>query len=74
MSADFDVSMDECASFASWRNVADMIDNAGHRATPELIGILRRYPRAPEGKSRLLHLMMTPHAALEAPSEPGHDL
>ncbi len=41
---------------------------AQRRATPELIDILRRYPSAPAGSSRVARLMATLDAALRAQS------
>nr|WP_239591613.1 exonuclease SbcC [Mycolicibacterium tusciae] len=43
---------------------AEILQRARQRATPELIGILRLYPRAPTGKSRVSHLMTTLDASL----------
>ena len=49
---------------------AEILQLARQRATPELIGILRLYPRAPTGKSRVSQLMTTLDAAMrESPVE-----
>ncbi|PRC42242.1 exonuclease SbcC [Mycobacterium sp. ITM-2017-0098] len=64
----------EITAGANPEAAAFTIDRALHRATPELVDILRRYPRAPEGKSRVAQLMMTLDAALRTPSEPWNDL
>ena len=44
-----------------------VIAAARARATPELIGVLRRYPPAPSGRSRVAVLMAALDAALRAP-------
>lgn len=38
---------------------AALIEQARRRATPALIDVLNRYPLAPDGKSRVAHLMKT---------------
>jgi len=45
---------------------AAMIQRARQRATPELTDILRRYPPAPAGKSRVTQLMTALDTALRA--------
>ncbi|MEI5101796.1 exonuclease SbcC [Streptomyces sp. PmtG] len=44
----------------------ERIDRARRRATPVLIDVLSRYPRAPVGKSRVALLMSTLDASLRA--------
>jgi hypothetical protein len=46
---------------------AETIQKARQRATPALIDILRRYPPAPTGNSRVSQLMATLDAALRVP-------
>lgn len=45
---------------------AETIQRARRRATPELTDILRRYPPAPNGRSRVTQLMTTLDTALRA--------
>lgn len=45
------------------------IEEARRRATPALTGVLRRYPPAPEGKSRPARLMAALDAALRRSSQ-----
>ncbi|RCV55274.1 putative immunity protein [Marinitenerispora sediminis] len=45
-----------------------MIEQARERATPVLISVLRRYPLAPTGKSRVAQLMTSLDASLRASS------
>lgn len=42
------------------------LEHAGQRATPELIDVLRRYPPAPVGASRISYLMATLDDALRS--------
>ncbi|TFD88919.1 putative immunity protein [Cryobacterium serini] len=44
-----------------------LIERARRRATPTLIDVLRRYPRAPVGKSRVAHLMQALDSSLCTP-------
>lgn len=62
-----------CAARVAELNAADdpraatkIIDEAVHRATPELIDVLQRYPLAPTAKNRVAHLMSSLDASLRA--------
>lgn len=44
----------------------EMVEHARERATPALIDVLRRYPAAPTGKSRVAQLMAALDASLRA--------
>lgn len=46
----------------------ERLDDARRRASPELVDVLRRYPAAPTGRSRVAHLMSLLDRSLRRPS------